>query len=215
MKIRGAIFDLDGTLLDSMFVWDTVGEQYLRGQGITPRPDVNEVVRCMSLYQAACYCQSEYGVTASTNEIMAEVNALVERQYREVVQLRPGVAAFLAYLRQRGVKMCVATATDRPLADAALTRCGVRDLFTDILTCTLVGHGKDEPHIYEQALTLLGTPKAETVVFEDALHAARTATAAGFPLAAVREDSEPHQRELQALADVYIEDFAKAKEAFS
>jgi HAD superfamily hydrolase (TIGR01509 family) len=175
MKITGAILDLDGTLLDSMFVWNTPGEDYLRSLGIEPHEDLNEKLENMSLYQAACYFQSEYGITATTNEIMDGINGIIEHFYRDEVLVKKGVPVFLKMLQLNGVKMCVATATDRHLVEAALKRNGILDYFTEIITCTSVVHGKDKPDIYEMALKSLSTPKKETVVFEDALYAAQTA----------------------------------------
>ena len=99
MRIRGAIFDVDGTLLDSMFIWDTIGETYLRSIGYEPREKLNEVFKNMSLFQAACYYRTEYGVTLSIDEIMNGVNAMLERYYRFEVSLKPGVAELLAQLQ--------------------------------------------------------------------------------------------------------------------
>ena len=115
MRIRGAIFDVDGTLLDSMFIWDTIGETYLRSIGYQPKENLNETFKNMSLHQAACYYQTEYGVTLSIDQIMDGVNAMLERYYRFEVPLKPGVAELLERLRQSGVKLCIATATDRHL----------------------------------------------------------------------------------------------------
>lgn len=207
MRIRGAIFDVDGTLLDSMFIWDTIGETYLRSIGYEPREKLNEVFKNMSLFQAARYYRTEYGVTLSIDEIMNGVNAMLERYYRFEVSLRPGVAELLAQLQASGVKLCIATATDRYLVEAALERCGVLSCFGAIFTCNEVGHGKDEPDIFEEALRFLGTEKAETVVFDDALYAVRTAKEAGFPVAVIYDSHEKNQEGLRALADFYIEDF--------
>ena len=112
MRMRGAIFDVDGTLLDSMSIWDTIGESYLRSIGYEPRENLNEVFKNMSLHQAACYYQSEYGATLSIGEIMDGVNAMLERFYRYEAPLKPGVKELLSILRQKGVRMCIATATD-------------------------------------------------------------------------------------------------------
>ena len=205
--IEGAIFDVDGTLLDSMMVWANIGTDYLRSLGYEPRENLNETFKSMSLYQAARYYQAEYGVTLSTDEIIAGVNSRIGQFYREKAQLKPGVAEFLWNLRENGVKMCIATATDRPLVEAALDRCGVLGFFSDIFTCFSVGHGKDEPVIYRAAAEHLHTSKARTVVFEDALYAARTAKRDHFVTAAVRDVYEKHQTELQTCADIYITDF--------
>jgi len=209
MRIRGAIFDVDGTLLDSMFIWDTIGEAYLRSIGYQPKENLNETFKNMSLRQAARYYQTEYGVARSIDEIMDGVNAMLERYYRFEVPLKPGVAELLERLRQSGVKLCIATATDRYLVEAALKRCKVLSYFGEIFTCNEVGHGKDEPDIFEEALRFLGTEKAETVVFDDALYAVRTAKEAGFPVAAVYDSHEKAQDQIRMLADVYLEELTQ------
>ena len=207
--MRGAIFDVDGTLLDSMFIWDTIGETYLRSIGYEPRENLNEVFKNMSLLQAARYYQTEYGVTLCMDEIMDGVNAMLEQYYRFKALLKPGVPELLAWLQKNGIKLCVATATDRYLVEAALERCGVLSCFGRIFTCGEVGHGKDEPHIFEEALRFLGTKKSETVVFDDALYAVRTAKGADFPVAAVYDVHEKAQNELRALSAIYLEDLTQ------
>lgn len=209
MSIRGAIFDMDGTLLDSMPAWDTIGSDYLRSIGYEPRADLDNVFQNLSHRQAAEYYRREYGVTLSVEEIMDGVDAILERAYRYEVPLKPGAAELLEHLRRKGVRLCLATATDRFLVEAALERCGVLSCFDRIFTCTEVGHGKDEPYIFEAALDFLGTKKADTWVFEDALHAIRTAKTAGFPVVAVYDKSEKAQPEVRALADVYLEDLTR------
>lgn len=212
MRIRGAIFDVDGTLLDSMFIWDTIGETYLRSIGYQPKENLNETFKNMSLHQAARYYQTEYGVTQSIDEIMDGVNAMLERYYRFEVPLKPGAAELLERLRQDGVKLCIATATDRHLVEAALDRCGVLSCFGEIFTCNEVGHGKDEPDIFEAALRFLGTRREETLVFDDALYAVRTAKEAGFLVAAVYDSHERSQAEVRARSDLYLEDLTQLVE---
>ena len=212
MRIRSAIFDVDGTLLDSMFIWDTIGETYLRSIGYQPKENLNETFKNMSLRQAARYYQTEYGVTLSIDQIMDGVNAMLERYYRFEVPLKPGVAELLERLRQSGVKLCIATATDRHLVEAALDRCGVLSCFGEIFTCNEVGHGKDEPDIFEAALRFLGTRREETLVFDDALYAVRTAKEAGFLVAAVYDSHERSQAEVRARSDLYLEDLTQLVE---
>nr|WP_325213800.1 HAD family phosphatase [uncultured Oscillibacter sp.] len=209
MKISGAIFDVDGTLLDSMSIWDTIGADYLRSIGYIPRENLNEIFKNMSLLQAAEYYRNEYGVTLRVEEIMSGVNAMLEQFYQYEAPLKPGAAELLARLRQNRVKLCIATATDRYLVEAALARCGVLSYFGEIFTCNGVGHGKDEPHIFEAALRFLGTERAETVVFDDALYAIRTAKEAGFPIAAVYDTHEKSQTEVRALSDFYLENLSR------
>lgn len=214
MKIKGAIFDLDGTLLDSMSMWDNVGEQYLCSIGIRPKEGLSAILKDMSLQQGAEYMKKTYGVEKTSDEIIAGINAIVECFYTSKAQLKDGAAEFLQYLTERGVKMCIATATDKYLVEAALSRLGARAYFSEIFTCNGVGHGKDEPHIYEAACKRLGTSKESTLVFEDAAHAIETAKAAGFPVAGVFDASEENQKKVQELSDVYITDFRRAQEVF-
>lgn len=207
-KIQGAVFDVDGTLLDSMYVWKDVGDRYLQSKGIVPQPDMEERVRTMSMPQVADYCRREYGLTESPQQIMDEINGLVLQSYREEVQPKKGVPALLDALKARGIKLAVATASDRCLIEAALERTGLLPRFDVFLTCTEVGEGKDSPAIFRKAAELLGCSPEETVIFEDSLYAMKTAKAAGFRVAAVYDASEEaHQEEIRGLADYYIRSF--------
>ena len=206
--IKGAIFDLDGTILDSMFIWDTIGEDYLRSLGKKPRENLKETFKTFTLEQAAEYYRENYGVTLSVNEIVDGVNKMVERYYAETVKLKPDIEMFLEKFKAKGVKMCIATVTDKPLVEIALQRLGVRDYFSEIFTCASVGHSKEEPHIYHEAQKHLGTSKKETVVFEDVVHALRTAKSDGFVTVGVFDVHEENQEELKRMADCYIEKYS-------
>ena len=128
--IKGAIFDFDGTLVDSMFIWDTFGEDYLRTLGKDPKENLTETFKTFTLEQAAEYYREHYGVTLSVEEIVDGVNRMIEGLYKSTVPLKKGVAEFLAGLSKAGVRMCVATVTDKYLVEAALTRLKVRqDLY--------------------------------------------------------------------------------------
>lgn len=206
-QIEGIIFDLDGTLLDSMEIWNTVGNDYLISLGIEPRENLAEVFKEMSLKQSAEYYQRVYGVDKTIEEIISGINGVIESFYIERVQLKDGVKEFLETLSEQDVKMCIATATDRYLVEAALMRLGVRDYFQKILTCNEVGYGKDSSVIFEKALEILGTSKERTLVFEDALHAVKTAKQAGFQVVGVYDLSEPEQEEVKKLSDMYVLSF--------
>ena len=205
--IKGAIFDFDGTLVDSMFIWDTFGEDYLRTLGKEPRENLSETFKTFTLEQAAEYYRKNYGVTLSVEEIVDAVNDMVAEIYRTKVTLKDGVREFLEALKSQGVKMCVATVTDRPIVEDVLCNLGIRDFFTEIFTCAEVGYNKETPHIYRVALEALGTKKDETVVFEDALYALMTAKNDGFPVAAVYDKHEAKQIEMRSEADYYISDY--------
>ena len=205
--IKGAIFDLDGTLLDSMFIWDTIGEEYLRSLGKEPHEDLKETFMTLTLEEAAVYYRENYGVTISVGEIVDGVNSMVEETYRTKVTLKPGISEYLAWLKENGVRMCVATVTDRYLVEETLERLGVCHYFSEIFTCAEVGFGKDKPVIYQKALEHLGTEKSDTYVFEDMLFALNTAKTDGFPTVGIYDRHEAHQDELKGLADYYVLDF--------
>ncbi len=207
MKIKYAIFDFDGTLFDSMSIWDRVGEIYLGSLGIKPKPSLREDVRALSLYQAACYVKKEYKVSLSEEEIMAGINRVVENFYLYEVLPKPGVIDFLDQMKRAGISMCIATASDQAQIKAALKRCNMDHYFEKIFTCTEVGHGKDEPLIFRKAMEFLGGDRSNTVVFEDAIHAIRTAKEDGFRVVGVFDASERRQEEVRELTDAYLVDF--------
>ncbi len=205
--IKGAIFDLDGTIIDSMFIWDTIGEEYLRSLGKEPKENLAETFKTFTLKQAAEYYRNHYGIELSACEIVDGINNMVAEIYRTKVTLKTGVGDFLKRLQSADVKMCVATVTDRPIVEDVLKRLNVRDYFSEIFTCAEVGYNKETPEIYRQALKHLGTEKTETVVFEDVFHALKTAKKDGFKIAAVYDSHEPRQKELKEISDYYITDF--------
>ena len=209
--LKGAILDFDGTLFDSMFIWDTAGEVYLRSIGIEPREDLQKVLKPMSLLQSATYIRECYQNPLTVEEIMDGINRTVEGFYFHTVQPKEGVAAFLEQMKKQGVRMCIATATDRYQVEAALKRCSMESFFSEIFTCTDVGHGKDEPIIFQKAMDYLGTTRANTVVFEDAYHAAKTAKDDGFITVAIFDSYETKQAELHSVSDCFIENFTQTE----
>ena len=205
--LKGAIFALDGTLFDSMFIWDTAGENYLHSLGKEPEADLQKILKPMSLLQSAEYLQAHYQLSLTVDKICIGINRMVEDFYFHTVQPKSGVIKFLEELYCRNIKMCIATATDRYQVEAALVRCKMEHYFSEIFTCTEVGSGKNEPIIFRAAMNHLGTEPCNTIVFEDAYHAAQTAKNAGFMVVAVYDAHENNQQDIQKLSDVYLLNF--------
>ena len=207
--IKAVIFDLDGTLLDSMPYWKGLAGQCLRDIGIEPRENIDEEVKTFTFRQSAEYFREKYGVTLSVNEMLDIMNKVIGDRYKYDIPLKAGAEELLRRLSARGIKMCVATSSERTNALAALTRLGVIDYFSEILTCSDLNCDKTEPTIYRVAADKLGVKREETAVVEDALYALRTAKKDGFVAVAVFDPSEPEGDEMRELADYYVTELSE------
>lgn len=208
--IKGAIFDIDGTLLDSMPIWENAGARYLDTLGIKAKPDLKERLDALSLPEGALYMQKEYGLCVSTEDILEGVNQVVKDFYYKEALMKPGAYALVKRLRENGVKLIIATATDKKMAKAALIRNGIWEDFKGMITCEEAGAGKTSSKIFELAREKLQTKKEETWVFEDSLYAVKTAAKAGFPVCSIYDEySTKNVREIQDVSDIYVRDFSE------
>ena len=188
MKIKGAIFDMDGTLIDSMKYWDTVGLEYLKRNGIKHTNDKENYVLQVGIYAFSEYCNKTYGLNKSYEQVLHEIHDIMDEKYATAVTLKKGADKMLEVLRQNGVKTCLATATEQGSAKKVLEKLGVLNYFENVITTTMVGKSKHDPLIYEKALEFLGTNKEETYVFEDAVYAIETAKKDGFNVIGIEDD---------------------------
>ncbi|MCH5203747.1 MAG: HAD hydrolase-like protein [Oscillospiraceae bacterium] len=193
--IKAAIFDLDGTLLDSNGMWRTLGERYILSLGKTPANDLYERLRELSLESSARLVKSEYCLSFSENEIIEQVMEICAEFYRSEVMPKNGARELLEQLSERNIEMKILTSSYAELAEAALKRLGLIDFFDEICG----GADKSTPNVF---LSVSEAPH-ETLVFEDALYAVKTAKAAGFVTCAVYDAFEKKQEELQKNADFY------------
>ena len=205
---RALIFDMDGTLLESMTLWHTLGERYLKGRGIHDVPHgMNETLYPMEMHQSARWIKAHFGLPDSPEEIIEGVESMLEAQYHHHIEPKAGTVAFLEKLAATGrYRMCLATATARHLVEPALERTGLAGYFEFILTTKEVGVGKHRPDIFLKVLAQLDLPLSEAVVFEDALYAIETAKRAGFAVVAVADAEACADREaIRQVADVFVE----------
>jgi len=206
-NIKGAIFDLDGTLIDSMWVWGDVAKRYVKSHGATPRPGFRETLRTMNTREEAQYYIDEYGVDLPVEEVMLGRDNMMLDFISNEVELKKGVLQVLDALKERGVKMCIATATERRLVEPSISRHGLSKYFERIFTCTEENTSKKYPDIYISAAEFLGTKANETLVIEDALYAMKTAKKAGFIIAGVYDKvSDDEQDEIKDVCDYYWKD---------
>lgn len=203
-----AIFDMDGTLINSMPYWHNLGKNYLISKGITPQSDLNQVIKDMTLKESAEYFQSYYHVNETVTNIMKQVNQMIAKYYECDIQLKNGVKEYLQYLKDRHVKMCIATTSSKELAELVCKRLKIFEFFTDIISSDQIGSGKDKPDIYEFCLKQLNAKKENTVVYEDAKYAIHTLVENHFNCIAVYDESQKKiTEELKFKCVDYIQSF--------
>ena len=208
----GAIFDADGTLLDSMHVWRNLGELYLLRRGITPEEGLSSRLWPLSYAQGCEYIRSHYGLHETVSEIQADISLMIEGFYRNEAKLKPGVHEFLCELKLRDIHMVIATSGDRELLSAALYRNNVAQYFEGIFTCSELGTDKHDSKIYLVCAESLGLAPERVAVFEDVLYAIETAKSAGFITFGVEDESSINDRHrIIDTADYYINDWRRIK----
>lgn len=207
-KYRYAIFDMDGTLIDSMLAWENLGRDYLKQKGIVVPENLNEIINAMSLTESANYFMRQFGIKDSVKKIISDINKLIEDKYRYEIPLKPYVKEYLSSLKRDGVTMCIATATPIELAEVVLKRLRVLQYFSCIVCCDEVGVGKTKPDVYYLSIKKLGANVEDTMVYEDADYAIDTAKKAGFYTIGVYDEAAVRSKEeMKLLCDKYIESF--------
>ncbi len=185
--MQGVIFDLDGTLLDSMPLWRMAARTYLlNDHGIYADESLADEVLKLTITEAAELLKTRYSLSAGTAEIVAGVNGVMEEGYFGTIKPMPGAEELLKALALRGVPAAIATATDRYLVEGVLSRLGWGGYFRCVCTCTEAGAGKREsPAVYDAAMAGFGGERRNTAVAEDSAHAALTAKNAGYRVVGV------------------------------
>lgn len=209
--MRACIFDLDGTLLDSMGVWTRIDVDFLTKRGIPVPPDYADAVGALSFQEAAEYTIHRFALPDSARDLMREWSDMAMDAYGYAVPLKPGAREYLMALKARGVRLGVATSLSRALLEPALRNNGVFGLFDAICTTDEVGCGKSRPDVFERAAQKLGVDPKDCVVFEDIPQAILSAKQAGMRVYGVYDDaSKAHWAEIRRIADGAIENFVDA-----
>lgn len=212
-KWEAAVFDLDGTLLDSMGVWEVVDRLFLENNGLPFEEDYMKNLLTMHFAQAAEYTKQRYAMEKSEARIMEEWFAIAKDMYAREVELKPHAAEYLAALKKRGVKIGAATSSDPLLYEPALKRTGIYDYFEAFALSSETEHGKETAEVYGLAAERLQVPLEKCIVFEDILKGIQNARAAGCYTVAMEDMSSAHDADqIRREAHVYICDYLQLEE---
>ena len=209
-EIKGAIFDMDGTLIDSLMIWEVIwekfGEKFLGGKKLLVREEDDKAVRTKTLKGAMEHIHSVYGVGKNAEELVSATNEIIKDFYANDVETKKGVIEFLDHLYEKGVKMCIASATDTSLIEIAVKHCKMEKYFSAVFSCAKIGKGKEQPDIYLMAKDFLGTETEETCVFEDSHIAIETASKIGMKTVGIYDKNNYGAEEIEKIATEYIKD---------
>lgn len=210
MNIKGAIFDMDGTIVDSLMYWDylwrQIGEKYWQNGAFRPDPAVEQAIRTMVYTDAMAYVKDACGIPGETEDFLRFTSEGITAFYRDVAKPKQGAERLLAYLKSQNVKLCLASATAMDEIRFALGCYGMLSYFDTVLSCADIGVGKDRPDIYLLAKDAMGLSPREICVFEDSYVALETAKAAGFQTVGVFDRYSFEQERLARASDYYLDE---------
>lgn len=179
-----SIFDVNGTILDSMEVWNTLASQYVQSLGMVPEKNLDEIVSDMSLEQSATYLKNHYKINKQEERIISEVLNFISDFYEYEVNLMPGFKEFISHYDSINV---IGTSCDEELVKIALNRLAVLNYFEDIITCSKVNKSKNDPDFYLACAQVLKQRPEDIVVFEDADYCIDVARKVGFKVIKIKD----------------------------
>lgn len=206
--IQAVLFDLDGTLVDSMWVWRDIDIAYLGRFGLTLPESLQAEIEGKSFSETAIYIKERFGIPDSIEEMMAEWNRLAFDKYTHEVPLKKGAREFIEHCKKQGIRLGIATSNSRELVDNIIKVHGLADYFAGVVTGCEVERGKPSPDVYLEAARRCRVEPSSCLVFEDIVPGIMAGRAAGMKVCAVEDDySLSQEKEKRKLADYYIKDY--------
>ena len=209
MNITGAIFDMDGTLVDSLMCWDVlwcrIGRKYLGDESFRPDPATEKAVRTLTLLDAMTLVHENCGVGESGEELWRFATDMMVDFYENEVKAKAGALEFVEFLHGKGVRMCIASATAPNLIRLAMKTTGLDKYIEKVISCNDVGKGKEHPDVFLAAHEYLGTPKESTWIFEDSVVALETASRAGYHTVGIYDKYNFGLDRIPGIVDIYVD----------
>ena len=209
-KMKVAIFDMDGTIVDSLpffkVLWKAVGETYYNDSNFLPPVYIDKKIRTTPLVESSHFIWSELSLPCTADEFLKFITDIMNEFYEKQAKLKSGVVEYLEYLRSRGIRTCVASASSVEYIEYNLKKYGIDGYFEFVVSCVDVGCGKEKPDVYFAALEKFGASLDEACVFEDSFVALETAKNAGFLTVGVHDNGNYEHDRLKAASDYYLDD---------
>ncbi|MHC1719437.1 MAG: HAD family hydrolase [Clostridiaceae bacterium] len=213
-NIEGAIFDMDGTLVDSMWVWYAINKDFLAKRNLPVPADLKENIETMTFRESAKYFKDRFHIDDSIETIMGEWNDMAKEAYAKDVKLKPGVLEYLTLLKENEIKIGLATSNHSKIVDITLKQNGIEHFFDAISTIDEVEREKNFPDIYLLTAKKLNVAPENCIVFEDILPAIKGAKLAGMTVVAVQDEySMDRKDDIMHFSDRYIEKYDELTKA--
>lgn len=207
-NMQAVLFDLDGTLVDSMWMWKSIDIEYLGRFGIPYQEGLQQAIEGMSFSETAAYFKEHFQIPDSIDQMKDDWNTMAFEKYAHEVPLKPGAAQFLDELKRRGIKVGIATSNSIKLVMTVLEALGIGEQIDTVVTGCEVAHGKPSPDIYLEAADRLGAEYGRCLVFEDIVPGIQAARAAGMYVFCVEDSySEQFREQKMEQANDYINDY--------
>lgn len=207
-NIKACLFDMDGTLLDSMHIWKDIDIEFLGRFGYELPPTLQREIEGMSFRETACYIKDRFSLPPSIEEIMNIWNEMAFQKYSEEIFFKEGAFEFVKMLKEKGIRTAICTSNSRELVNAVAEHLGFMPYFDTIITSCEVGAGKPAPDIYLEAAKRIGVEPEYCLVFEDIVTGLTAGKRAGMKLCAVEDVYSADQKEAKkAMADYYVENY--------
>ena len=209
-KFNAAIFDLDGTLVDSMGMWTQIDIDYLARWGYELPDDLQKAIEGFSFSETAMYFKTRFNIPDELEKIKSDWNSMAHEHYNSRIGLKENVRELLKELETSGVKMAIATSNSRYLAELVLEANEIKGHFEHIVTSCDVDKGKPFPDVYLKAASMLGVDPDECIAFEDTVAGAKAARGAGMYTVGIFDvHSEKYIDELRENTDMFIHGYSE------